>query len=861
MRLTLEKDREHNLTISSRITEPEEFMYSAYQQALDALNEIIKSSRAALINADRGHNYEFYGYCHNIIAFSGERGQGKTSAMLSFSRAMSNSFDGEDLKNRDTLKEYSYTVLPPIDPTVLEKDNSILSVVLARMYRLAEDAWENSCTKQSNSMLYGQSEAEKNNILKLFQKCLSGINAIKFREGKEIQSLFEIQEISDSSVLKNSFYQLTNCLLKFINNNNFGSGKNYLILQLDDTDFQIRKGYEIFEDIRKYLTLPNIVILMATDLKMLRVSIGQHFVNEFQVGLEEEIIEAEALHKIGNKYIDKLIPPTHAIYLANLDDIIQQQAMVLQIQYRGWDINGKEIDLLFPPEHHGSVDDFTLQELILRYVYRKTRIAFSAPKAYMHEFIPTTLRGLAQLLGILSSMQDVPEIDPNSITDPHALAEKIDEQVRILEVNLPIFEHYFLGDWIHAKLSFSTAGDIDKLETVLPQDRFQAVFPLLEEAYYAPYLDRSTKQSYADMKNHINMLRKIRNFRYNILFYFSLYTFFTIKFHKAVLNQKKLAIAPYLENENKSDLLLFDFSPERTNLPDQYYQTDDKNKPINQTNIYTINDKDYKRIESLVQNEEIMRILFRREDIGYHISLTNFINLFLSLGAPAVRDNAKNFTKKSEWLQRDLYLAQTAAATFAINVDVQNVCMDVLETNFISGDSNRGLSDHLGSLLLELDKVICAINCKKPMENGKEYTPMISSNLSYIMTVLDKTNISNKGKFLAVVGKEIDGSRFNMLCEIYNRSEKLISTLISSNDAGQIDIEFSQYSAIVNKYDRQFPSDGIMQIALLDKETIESMQPKSREEKFETCSELRKKVRGFIEGIGYSMNEVMKRSR
>lgn len=315
----------------------------------------------------------------------------------------------------------------------------------------AEDLWKNPSGRSDFSGCPDRDEAMRNQILRLFQQCLSGINSIKFREGKEIRGLVEIHEISDSSVLKNNIYSLITDLLSLAQRTR-DKVTPFLVIQLDDTDFQTRRCYEIMEDIRKYLTIPNVVILMATDLNMLRVAMTQQSIGDFQNGLLHNLINSDKLYRTVNKYLDKLIPPNHAVYLPHLDEVIREQNASLRISYLAKNELGVEIDLLAVADPSQIPYDFPFQERIFRYIYLKTRIAFVPQSGRAHSILPTTLRGFSQFFATISSMQDVTQIakpddteDVIPITeysDPAKLIELVQSQLDTLDKNLSLFENY-----------------------------------------------------------------------------------------------------------------------------------------------------------------------------------------------------------------------------------------------------------------------------------------------------------------------------------------------------------------------------------------------------------------------------------
>ena len=230
--------KEHKLVLSDDIYSENQFMYQAYCEARNALSEIVRYSD------------EFYGKSfapealfeslQNIIAFSGRRGQGKTSTMLSFSDALKYG----NLVDPD-LKEHTYEVLAPIDPTILEEKQNILALVLARMYRRADEIWAHGGSEYTPGHR-GPTEADKNELLASFQRCLTGINAIKYKTDKEIKSLTDISIVSDSATLKQDIHDLIKKYLRFVGNAD--ETKGFLVIQLDDTDFQVIKGHEIGVD-------------------------------------------------------------------------------------------------------------------------------------------------------------------------------------------------------------------------------------------------------------------------------------------------------------------------------------------------------------------------------------------------------------------------------------------------------------------------------------------------------------------------------------------------------------------------------------------------------------------------------------
>lgn len=146
------------------------FFYEAYRQALAGVTEIVRASMiavhgpendpfAASEGADRkrdsGPEFPddryFYNYPNNMLVFSGDRGAGKSSAMLSFVCSLQNPksklYDELFLKEMvarelpggsycsvlNILRGARFIAIPPIDPTTLENSDQILTVILAHV--------------------------------------------------------------------------------------------------------------------------------------------------------------------------------------------------------------------------------------------------------------------------------------------------------------------------------------------------------------------------------------------------------------------------------------------------------------------------------------------------------------------------------------------------------------------------------------------------------------------------------------------------------------------------------------------------------------------------------------------------------
>lgn len=470
------------------------FMSESYIQILRILGSYLRQTdqiRKELESNDYPEaitefNNILYRSPQNVIAFSGKRGTGKTSTILSVAETLKNhkkcektvelilsdpeyqnlEDDFEDIKNR------YFITLNPIDPTMLESKQNILNAVLSRIMFKAQGLWNDA---QMQSGAYRNFEEEKNRILNISRDCLDEIQSLKFVD--KIEDLDNLQKYGDSAILKRNLFKLIENVGKLCRRNAaYAEKRDMLVILIDDTDCQISQGYAVMEDIRRYLTLPNVLILMATDMDMLRQVIIKNFAEQFSGNLKYGTVSVSTLENSAEKYMAKMIPPTFKVYLPLADDLIRDHGQKINIHYFAnseMEQDNSQKDLL--GEKYG------FQSKILSYVNTKTGLFFAEHRTYCNSLIPQTLRGLAQLLGFLYTMDDVHE-SHNS---------------KKLSKNLKIFENYFLHEWAPSKLDDRMCSIINEIALQTPQNRIKCAEDELAEYYEIPYdANKPSDESY-----------------------------------------------------------------------------------------------------------------------------------------------------------------------------------------------------------------------------------------------------------------------------------------------------------------------------------------------------------------------------
>lgn len=591
--LKVQRGEELNLHRLDKISDKESIMRPSYEKAMRALMRIMRQTkRFHLENHDSSDAYALenllFGYSGNIIAFAAPRGGGKTATMLSFSEILAKGFstntlapvvDNRFLNDMKCEQEEQpdawmarccFLPLTPVAPAVLEGEQNILNVVWSRLYRYAERLL--SDRSRSDRI----KEVQKNEIRRYLQNVLSGIKGIKEPGRGSSGDLASMQDVCDGLSLSRHFHMLVQSILKLAVGDHNVSDR-YLVIQLDDADSKMQRVYEVLEDVRKYLMIPNLVILMSVDQNCMSDVVFQDNLNCFPDLIKiDQLRLSQDLSRISNKYIDKLIPPTHMIQLPLLNQVVIQWGDMLRLKY----VYQGDKDVYEWMEK----DKLELETAILMLIYRKTGILFVKPGHYLHNMVPRTLRGFGQLLSHLDSMPDIPALDFREATSVEKYAEAVLKQSEIAAINQRRFEDYFKYRWINVKITNLEDQDfLRKFADSVSANRIRLAVKHLDKCYaekdkdnkslgYFDFNDHriQTKEikSREDLDHLMWELDRIHRTERDFLLMFAIRTMFTLDSHQHILKQKRESARAFLKYPQKQKILVFDLSPERIRVPE-----------------------------------------------------------------------------------------------------------------------------------------------------------------------------------------------------------------------------------------------------------------------------------------------------
>jgi len=361
--LTINLNEEYKIKIEEAKDFDTSIFKEVYETALKNVEEIVNQS------SKKGKYDDF----NNIIAFTGERGKGKSSSMISFRDVLVSSI--ENKKKWDTLKQSSvfnikFAEIDIVDPSLFRGEERLFEIILAQMFQKFQLE-----IKKTDSNL---SDDDRRNIIKHFQEVFENLQIIN-SDRKDLykkDSIEVLSRLASSSNLRTCFKELVKVYL-----NKFEANKDFLIIAIDDFDLNISNTYEMLEDIRQFFIQSKIILLIACKMGQLKETITLYY--------ESQKIKYDIENK-SKRYIDKLFPFSRIIELPNfIINDSSNKISKIEIKYNNT-LNTHEIkrDSKIKSLYH-----FLINELESRFNIYITNYSFR-----QNQIIPDTLREIINLL-------------------------------------------------------------------------------------------------------------------------------------------------------------------------------------------------------------------------------------------------------------------------------------------------------------------------------------------------------------------------------------------------------------------------------------------------------------------------------
>ena len=370
----------------------ESLFLQQYTLCFNQVNSILKSNQSIDMNGGMECN-------NNIIVFDGERGTGKTSCMLSVANMLVERPEGfftdyPEIKNQHFIK------LPMLEPSFFDKEHNAVTLFVSRLYKEFLKTEKNRHDEKARHNLLTQFVTVQQSI-----KCILG--DFEPKDGLEY-----LVGLSSAVELRADLYKLVDLFLDYIDHKD-----SKLLILIDDIDINPKMAEDMAEQVRKYLVLPNALVLVSMKIEQLTGILHRNYSAEYQTLFEAtDNTEIAEINNRVEKYVTKLFPRSHRVYMPSSESILE---CTIEIEDRElWNYNLPE--------------DLMVRQIIPELIFKKTRYLFYNTNKRESFIVPRNLRDLRQMLHLLLSMPDYADEQEKH---PH------------LENKLS-FKKYLFEDWV-----------------------------------------------------------------------------------------------------------------------------------------------------------------------------------------------------------------------------------------------------------------------------------------------------------------------------------------------------------------------------------------------------------------------------
>ena len=243
---------------------------------------------------------------HDAILVDGKRGSGKTTYLNNIAYVL------EQRKSKIKVK-----ILGSIDPNQLDEKSNILLIIIANIYTELLDSVK---TGEGNREVFKNLNIEINNLTASIRNAENRTYKDSYDHLYGLhKSLTVDEELHNFFLHVCEFYQV-----------------KALILPIDDIDMDFKHGYKVLDTIRKYLSTPKIIPIIAVDTAQAYALVKKEHYEYFSYETKTKKSEIEHgselgfLRKLPNEYLQKILKPTRRIMIPDMLDIYKSHLRALE---------------------------------------------------------------------------------------------------------------------------------------------------------------------------------------------------------------------------------------------------------------------------------------------------------------------------------------------------------------------------------------------------------------------------------------------------------------------------------------------------------------------------------------------------
>ena len=380
------------------------FFSNIYMQAFKLIEQIDKANENS--ESCNGQLNDF----QNVIAFTGRRGTGKTSSMLSFMETLVSGNLKQDLFfERFSFKEKGFCKIPYTDASLMSKNEDIFEIVLSKMLSSLNQEFNNTATKSSNNELELKKVSEK--ICNIYNNYSSLKNSTNFSSSAPYNYM---EKLADKYNVREQFEELVKDFTNALSTFNGKKSIDYLIICIDDIDMSQQKNMNIMQCIHQYLMIPRVIVLVSFNVPMLTANLQADFHSNVSISNstpDEHGYQTQITRNQTYDFMRKIIPADMRITMPSWKKKDYRELFSILIDFS----NEKLINELFPEMEKCSFykemsksesrKKIIPKQLIMLMLADRTGVYLDICGFKLHFMQPESLRELSDLFYLTYNMK------------------------------------------------------------------------------------------------------------------------------------------------------------------------------------------------------------------------------------------------------------------------------------------------------------------------------------------------------------------------------------------------------------------------------------------------------------------------
>lgn len=361
----------------------------------------------------------------NIIAFTGRRGTGKTSAMLSIVDSLTIPCISKEFRMETDPTSFmcnSYTSFPYIDAAMMAENEDMFEIVLSRM---AASVKRQFGTTYDRKYKYYEHQAQIDSMLEKIcnvYEHYSSLMGVNSDSSKIVHNFMEI--VSNKHNVRSEFIDLVR---EYTDLFSVVYEKNdcYLVICIDDIDMSLPNHMSIMQCIHQYFMIPKTIVMVSLNFDLLAATLQKNMFSKMQID-DSNYSEHENQMRLTRSqtydFLKKVIPPDMRITMPSWKKRDYVELFPCKISFTNLldthgELNLVEIKRVFPNlEDSMLIEKIRLtkgekalspKQLIMILLADRTKCYLDIRGYKMHFMQPDSLRSLNDLFYLLYNMENI----------------------------------------------------------------------------------------------------------------------------------------------------------------------------------------------------------------------------------------------------------------------------------------------------------------------------------------------------------------------------------------------------------------------------------------------------------------------